>query len=62
VLKSCPVEVIWQFINQSYHFLSAYQLGLSGKAADWAVHKQKQHQQVSQGVMMAIEALAVLDP
>jgi len=48
VLDSCPVDVICQFINHSYWFISAYRLGLTGKAAEWAVCKQKQHQQVSQ--------------
>ena len=37
--------------------MSAYQLGLTGQAAEWAVRKQKQHRQVSQSAMMAIEAV-----
>ncbi|OAX33306.1 hypothetical protein K503DRAFT_664982, partial [Rhizopogon vinicolor AM-OR11-026] len=46
VLDSCPVEVIRRFINRSYRFMSAYRLGLTGKAAEWAVRKQKQRRQV----------------
>jgi hypothetical protein len=57
VLDACPVEVIQRFINRSYRFLSAYRLGLTGKAAEWAVRKQKQHRQVSQHAMMAIESV-----
>ncbi|KAG2068243.1 hypothetical protein BDR04DRAFT_1025036, partial [Suillus decipiens] len=57
VLDACPVEVIRRFINRSYRFLSAYRLGLTGKAAEWAVRKQKQHRAVSQQAMMAIEAV-----
>jgi len=57
VLDACPVEVIRRFINCSYRFLSAYRLGLTGKAAEWAVHKQKQHRAVSQRAMMDIEAV-----
>ncbi|KIO12001.1 hypothetical protein M404DRAFT_125666 [Pisolithus tinctorius Marx 270] len=57
VLDSCPLEVICRFINRSYRFMSAYRLGLSGRAAEWAVHKQKQHRQVSQHAMMSIEAV-----
>jgi hypothetical protein len=47
----------WHFINYSYHFMSAYRLGLTGKAVEWAVHKQKQHQAVLQWAMMAIKAV-----
>jgi hypothetical protein len=57
VLDSCPVDVIRRFINRSYRFMSAYRLGLTGKAAEWAVRRQKQHRQVSQRAMMAIEAV-----
>ncbi|KAF8590727.1 hypothetical protein K439DRAFT_1611845 [Ramaria rubella] len=32
-LDSCPVDVIWQFINRAWRFMSAYQIGLTGKAA-----------------------------
>jgi len=55
ILDACPVMVIQQFISQSYRFVSAYRIGLTGKATEWAVHKQKQHCQVSQGAMMAIK-------
>ncbi|KIO01803.1 hypothetical protein M404DRAFT_149155 [Pisolithus tinctorius Marx 270] len=37
ILNSCPVEVIRRFINRSHRFLSAYRLGLTGHAAEWAV-------------------------
>ena len=57
ILNACPAEVIQRFINRSYHFLSAYHLGLTGKAAEWVVQKQKQQQQVSQSAIMAIEAV-----
>ncbi|OAX32176.1 hypothetical protein K503DRAFT_870286 [Rhizopogon vinicolor AM-OR11-026] len=55
-LDACPTEVIRRFINRSWRFMSAYRLGLTGKAAEWAVQKQKQHRQVSQRAMMSIEA------
>jgi hypothetical protein len=32
-------------------------VGLAGKAAEWAVQKQKQHWHVSQHATMAIEAV-----
>jgi len=56
-LEACPADVIRHFINRSWRFMSAYQLGLTGKAAAWAVHKQKQHCQVSERAMMSIEAV-----
>ena len=42
-LDSCPIEVIRRFINRAWRFMSAYRLGLKGKAAAWAVWKQKGH-------------------
>ena len=56
-LNTCPTEVIHRFINRSWCFMSAYWLGLTGKAADWAVHEQKQHHSVSQAAMMALESI-----
>jgi hypothetical protein len=56
-LNACPADVIQQFINHSWHFMSAYWLGLTGKAAEWSVQKQKQHGQVSQCALMSIEAV-----
>jgi len=37
--------------------MDAYRQGLIGKAAKWAVRKQKAHRRVGQGVMMSIEAV-----
>ncbi|KXN88600.1 hypothetical protein AN958_06864 [Leucoagaricus sp. SymC.cos] len=54
---ACPVNVICQFINWSWHFMSAYCIGLTGKAAAWAVHKQKGHCAVSQSMMMLLDAI-----
>ncbi|KIJ97872.1 hypothetical protein K443DRAFT_104958 [Laccaria amethystina LaAM-08-1] len=31
--STCPAEVIWQFINQSWLWMSAYCIGLTGEAA-----------------------------
>jgi hypothetical protein len=36
--------------------MSAYQLGLTGKAAAWVVQKQKGHRAVSETAMWAFEA------
>jgi len=56
-LDACLTEVIRRFINCSWWFMSAYRMGLTGKAAEWAVKKQKQHCQVSHRAMMSIEAV-----
>ncbi|KIK53498.1 hypothetical protein GYMLUDRAFT_178796, partial [Collybiopsis luxurians FD-317 M1] len=53
----CPVKVIQHLINCSWQFMSAYQLGFTGKAAEWAVQKQKQHWPVSVQAMMQIESV-----
>ncbi|KAF9502722.1 hypothetical protein BS47DRAFT_1310760, partial [Hydnum rufescens UP504] len=56
-LDACPVETIQRFINWSWHFMSAYHLGLTGKAAEWAVRKQKSHCSVAQHAMLAIDSI-----
>jgi hypothetical protein len=37
--------------------MDMYRQGLTGKAAKWAIHKQKAHRRVGQWAMMAIEAI-----
>ena len=59
-LDSCPVDVIRKFINRSWRFMDAYRVPLSGKAAMWAVQKQKGHRTISQSAMMHLDA--VLNP
>ena len=56
-LDVSPTEIIRRFINRSWRFMNAYQKGLTGKAAAWAVRKHKQHRAVSQLAMMALEAV-----
>jgi len=58
-LDACPlaVDVIQHFVNCSWQFMDAYQKGLTGKAAAWAVKKQKGHCVVSQQAYMQLEAV-----
>ena len=56
-LNACPVEVIRRFVNRSWRFMDAYRKGLTGKAAAWAVKKQKGHRAVSQHAYMQLEAV-----
>ncbi len=56
-LDACPEEVICRFFNRSWRFMDAYRRGLTGKAAEWAVRKQKSHRRVGQNAMRSIEAI-----
>ena len=42
-LDACPVDVVRHFFNRSWRFMDAYRQGLMGKAAEWAIYKQKAH-------------------
>ncbi|KXN87290.1 hypothetical protein AN958_08979 [Leucoagaricus sp. SymC.cos] len=52
--------MIRHFMNHSWRFMSAYHQGLTRKAAEWAVCKQKGHQTVSRSAMMHIESCCFL--
>ena len=52
-LNGCPAEVIWWFINHSWCWMSAYQVGLTGEVAQWAVRKQKGNRRVLRTVINA---------
>jgi len=56
-LNSCLTDVIRRFVNRSWRFMSAYRVGLTGKAAAWAVRKQKGHRAVSRAAMMHLDAI-----
>ncbi|THU86581.1 hypothetical protein K435DRAFT_683373, partial [Dendrothele bispora CBS 962.96] len=55
--SGCPVDVTRRFINRSWRWMSAYRLGLSGKAAEWAVQKQEGHCAGSASAMMHLDAV-----
>jgi hypothetical protein len=56
-LNACPIEVIRRFFNCSWQFMDAYQKGLTGIAAEWAIHKQKLHQKAGLQAMMSVAAV-----
>lgn len=56
-LDACPVDVIRRFINRSWRFVDAYQQGLTGKAAEWAVRKFKGHRTISNRALLLIESI-----
>ena len=57
ILNACPPEVIRRFFNRSWRFMDAYQRGLTGRAAEWAVQKQKSHRRVGPQAMMSVDAV-----
>ncbi|KIJ31504.1 hypothetical protein M422DRAFT_185786, partial [Sphaerobolus stellatus SS14] len=59
-LDACPMDVIHRFINCSWRFTPAYQGGLTGKAAAWAIRKLKGHHTISNAAFISIEALVQL--
>ncbi|KAJ3524344.1 hypothetical protein NMY22_g11041 [Coprinellus aureogranulatus] len=56
-LRACPLDVIRRFINRSWRFTQAYELGLTEKAAAWAVRKYKGHRSISNRALGNLEAL-----
>ncbi|KAJ3734193.1 hypothetical protein DFJ43DRAFT_993909, partial [Lentinula guzmanii] len=56
-LDACPTEVIRCFIIDLFTWMSAYQYELTGKAAEWAVKKQKTHGSVSAGAMIHLDTI-----
>ena len=60
-LDACPVDVIRRFFNWSWRFMDAYRTKLTGKAAEWAVWKQKSHQRVGQQAMMSEDAMVIVN-
>ena len=56
-LNACLDDVICRFINRSWHFMSAYWHGLTGKGADWDVRQQRAHRTITEKGMQALEAV-----
>ena len=56
-LNMCSVEVIRRFINRSWRWMSAYCMGLTGKATQRAVHKQKGLRCASRTAMVHLDAV-----
>ena len=56
-LNMCSVEVIRRFINRSWRWMSAYRMGLTGKATQRAVRKQKGLRCASRMAMMHLDGV-----
>ena len=56
-LNMCSVKVIRRFINRSWRWMSAYRMGLTGKATQRAVRKQKGLRCASRTAMMHLDAV-----
>jgi len=37
--------------------MDAYRTSLTGKAAEWAIHKQKSHRWISEQAIMSVDAI-----
>ena len=60
-LNSVSLCKIRRFARRCYRFMSAYRLGLSGRAAIFAAKKYKSHRKVPESVLMDIDILSLDD-
>jgi len=50
VLVSVPITSIRKFARKSWRYMDAYDKGLEGKTAEWAVNKYKSHRRLPENV------------
>lgn len=55
VLNSVPITVIRKFSRKSWRYMDAYQRGLEGRVAEWAVKKFKSHRRLPDNIEEYIE-------
>src|SRR5947209_5345460 len=53
-LVSVPVTIIRKFARKSWRYMDAYDKGLEGRAAEWAVNKFKSHRRIPENIERAI--------
>jgi len=46
VLNSIPITTIRKFARKSWRYMDAYDKGLEGRMAGWAVKKYKSHRRI----------------
>ena len=46
VLRSVPLTTIHKFACKSWRYMDAYNKGLEGRTAEWAVNKYKSHRRL----------------
>ena len=50
VLFSVPVTTIRKFARKSWRYMDAYNKGLEGRTAEWAVNKYKSHRRLPENI------------
>ena len=57
VLENVPLTTIRKFARKSWRYMDAYNKGLEGRAAEWAINKYKSHRRLPENIenIMKIE-------
>ena len=55
VLNNVPTTIIRKFARKSWRYMDAYDKGLEGQAAEWAVNKYKSHRRIPENIERLIE-------
>ena len=55
VLVSVPTTTIRKFARKSWRYMDAYDKGLEGRTAEWAVSKYKSHRRLSKNIEKLME-------
>ena len=50
VLNSIPITTIRKFARKSWRYMDAYDKGLEGRMAEWAVKKYKSHRRLPDNI------------
>ena len=50
ILQEVPLPTIRAYVRRAFRYISAYDLGLDGIVAEWAVKKYKSHRKISESV------------
>ena len=45
-----PITTIRKFVHKSWRYMDAYNKGLEGRAAEWAVSKYKSHRRIPENI------------
>ena len=56
VLNNVSVTTIRKFARKSWRYMDAYDKGLEGQVAEWAVNKFKSHRRIPENIERLIEA------
>ena len=57
VLISVPVTTIRKFARKSWRYMDAYNKGLEGRTAEWAISKYKSHRRLPENIERIMDQL-----